>query len=282
VRILKPQVNLDEFLRKWRRAPSKLVLLDYDGTLAPFHIQRDKALPYPGVTSRIRHLMGMPGIRVVVISGREAREVLRLLGLKPHPEIWGAHGRQRLYPDGRIESLSLTSEQEDALSKVRNLARDMGWEKHIEEKPGCLALHTRGIEPEKARKIQDEFKRESQDVIHLAHLCLHPFDGGIEVRAPDIDKGLAVKALLNEVDRNAQVVYLGDDLTDEDAFKALSGRGLRVLVRTELRPTGADIWIRPPDELLQFLELLGKGGEDGGTCKQTGSCLKPPSNSSSP
>lgn len=52
---------------------------------------------------------------------------------------------------------------------------------------------------------------------------------------------------------SAAIAYLGDDLTDEDAFQALDTRGLRVLVRDALRPTAADIWLQPPDELLDFL-----------------------------
>jgi len=46
---------------------------------------------------------------------------------------------------------------------------------------------------------------------------------------------------------------LGDDRTDEDAFKSIKGRGLGVLVREAFRPTYADVWIKPPEELLAFL-----------------------------
>ena len=49
------------------------------------------------------------------------------------------------------------------------------------------------------------------------------------------------------------MAYLGDDRTDEDAFRALRGRGLSVLVRAEPRETAADAWIRPPEELIEFL-----------------------------
>jgi trehalose-6-phosphatase len=49
------------------------------------------------------------------------------------------------------------------------------------------------------------------------------------------------------------IAYLGDDLTDEDAFKALKGKGLSVLVRDTQRDTLADCWLTPPDELLDFL-----------------------------
>ena len=47
--------------------------------------------------------------------------------------------------------------------------------------------------------------------------------------------------------------YLGDDVTDENAFQAVKGHGVGLLVREELRPTEADVWIRPPDELRSFL-----------------------------
>ena len=60
-------------------------------------------------------------------------------------------------------------------------------------------------------------------------------------------------AILGEMPRDAATAYLGDDLTDEDAFKAIGNRGLAVLVRAEHRPTAAHVWIRPPQELLAFL-----------------------------
>ena len=79
------------------------------------------------------------------------------------------------------------------------------------------------------------------------------FDGGIELRARGMDKGQVIGKLLSEVAPDASVAYAGDDRTDEDAFRALGERGLRVLVRDEVRPTLADLWLRPPGELLDFL-----------------------------
>jgi trehalose-6-phosphatase len=59
--------------------------------------------------------------------------------------------------------------------------------------------------------------------------------------------------VLSELAPGAAVAYLGDDRTDEDAFAALAGRGLAVLVRDRDRPTEADIRLRPPDEVVAFL-----------------------------
>jgi trehalose-phosphatase len=84
-------------------------------------------------------------------------------------------------------------------------------------------------------------------------LELHPFDGGLELRVPGRDKGFAVRRIFADLDEGAAVAYLGDDRTDEDAFRALDGRGLSVLVRREPRPTAAELRLEPPEELLQFL-----------------------------
>ncbi|MFZ1084043.1 MAG: hypothetical protein WAN35_03650 [Terracidiphilus sp.] len=59
--------------------------------------------------------------------------------------------------------------------------------------------------------------------------------------------------LLEEFPDDTPVAYLGDDATDEDAFQALSGRGLCVLVRPRWRPSSAHLWLRAPRELRRFL-----------------------------
>jgi trehalose-phosphatase len=82
---------------------------------------------------------------------------------------------------------------------------------------------------------------------------LKSFDGGIELRPPGITKARAVEELLNETPSPRTAAYLGDDATDEDAFNALKGKGLSVLVGKEYRPTRADLWLTPPEELIGFL-----------------------------
>ncbi len=86
-------------------------------------------------------------------------------------------------------------------------------------------------------------------------LELKRFDGGLEFQIPGASKGVVIRRLLDEAENSGgMTAYLGDDLTDEDAFEELEGQGLRVLVRPEYRKTRADVWLTPPAELLAFLE----------------------------
>src|SRR5258707_14314062 len=90
------------FLERVRRATSRALLLDYDGTLAPFTADRTRAFPYREIPELISQIM-LHQTRVVLISGRPAKELLFLSRIHPHPEIWGSHGAERLHPDGLYE-----------------------------------------------------------------------------------------------------------------------------------------------------------------------------------
>jgi trehalose-phosphatase len=63
-----------------------------------------------------------------------------------------------------------------------------------------------------------------------------------------------VAQILSQEPDDTPVAYLGDDLTDEDAFVAIGNRGYSILVLSEVRESSARFWLRPPDELLEFLD----------------------------
>jgi trehalose-6-phosphatase len=90
-------------------------------------------------------------------------------------------------------------------------------------------------------------------------LALLEFEAGLELRVGR-NKGGAVEAILAEAGVSGPVAYLGDDLSDEAAFRAMKGRGLSVLVRREWRETAAEVWLRPPGELKEFLWRWVKAG----------------------
>ena len=79
------------------------MLLDFDGTLARFRVDRFKARPWAGVRELLGCIQEQGRTRMAVVTGRPAAEIAPLLGLEPPLEVWGLHGAERLYPDGRRE-----------------------------------------------------------------------------------------------------------------------------------------------------------------------------------
>ena len=250
------------FMERVRSAISRALLLDYDGTLAPFTPDRARAFPYREIPELVSQIM-RHNTRVVLISGRAATELLFLSGIHPHPEIWGSHGAERLMPDGSYQVDSPPPAQREALKTALHSLRACGLEPRTETKPGGLAVHWRGLSVEERTTIENKIRMLFAPLVEGYGLHLLPFDGGIELRASGKTKGDAVTAILSEMGDDFAAAYLGDDQTDENAFRAIKGRGLSVLVRPEPRPTMADLWLRPPDELGRFLRdwLVACGAE---------------------
>ena len=230
------------------------LLLDYDGTLAPFRPDRQRAVPYPWVPDLLESIGRGERSRVVVISGRSAREIPPLLGMRVSPEIWGSHGMERLLPDGDYKVVTLHSSVTTAFANAAESLDREGLGRHMEMKPGSLAVHWRGLPREIVAEVWTVALRVLQPIAFSAGLILSNFDGGVEMRVRTPNKSDAVNAIVRESGDHCPSAYLGDDVTDEDAFKALNPRGLTVLVRNEYRPTSAEIWLRPPSELQEFLE----------------------------
>jgi trehalose-phosphatase len=253
MRQLNDHIDIEDFFSRLRAATRGVLCLDYDGTLAPFHEQRHEAVPYSGVRERLTELVVSEHTRLVIVSGRWTEDLKPLLGMEHLPEIWGCHGAERMTPDGRVTLAEMPFDVAEALDEVQLWAEQNDLKKYVERKPVSVAFHWRGLSPDRIltiqRAVSERFNADSE-----SPLALHEFDGGLELKAEGINKGHAVSEVLAETEPRIPIAYLGDDFTDEDAFRTLGDRGLSVLVREELRPTAADYWIHPPDELLDFLD----------------------------
>jgi trehalose-phosphatase len=256
------QLAYAPFLERLASAPARILLLDYDGTLAPFQIDRNLAVPYPEVRDLIIRIRDAK-THVILISGRPPYDLAVLSGIEPRPEIWGSHGFERLKPDGSYESDALSRPQKTGLALAVKLLESEGMEPRVEVKPGGVAIHVRGLSRSDAEEIIGKVRRLWLPLLAEFSLTLLEFDGGMEIRVPGRDKGFAVRTILAEGVPDAAIAYLGDDRTDEDAFRELNGKGLTILVRPEYRPTAAEIWLQPPQELIRFLEewLHASGGK---------------------
>ena len=246
-------MDREQFLAQLTSARSAALLLDYDGTLAPFCVERDRATPYPGVPRLLKEIMNAGSTRVVMVTGRPAGEVVRLLDVYPYPEVWGAYGLQRLRTNGTCEMAVVNSDVQQALTAATAWLEQLGLRHLAEPKPGSVALHWRGLPESTVVELRSKVMLLWMPLSVRFNLALLDFDGGLELRVADRSKSDAVRTIRAEMGEDAAIAYLGDDQTDEEAFAELQPGGLAVLVRPEWRPTAASLWIKPPAELLDFL-----------------------------
>src|SRR4051794_9728481 len=133
---------------------SSLLMLDYDGTLAPFHEDRMQALPWPGIAERLDRLATMPSVHLAVVTGRSARELSSLLSLRHAVEIWGSHGREHLTSDGVYTSSSPAPAQQAVFDQVEMRLQQMGLGEQVERKVASIAAHWRGLPVAVAEKLE--------------------------------------------------------------------------------------------------------------------------------
>jgi trehalose-phosphatase len=247
--------KLEEFVNALKGARSSFLFLDYDGTLAPFRVNRFTARPWAGVRELLKQIQQQGRTRMSMITGRPAQEIRPLLGLEPPLEVWGLHGAERIHVDGRRELEEAPAETQAKLEKLRERLRQDSLGGLFEDKANGVVMHWRGESARKAKLIEQGTRALFEPMARMDGLMLLDFEYGLELRAGR-DKGGAVEAILEEHGARWPVAFLGDDLTDEAAFavvNGLEGAHLSVLVRREPRETEADVWMKPPGELLGFL-----------------------------
>jgi trehalose 6-phosphate phosphatase len=245
---------LSEFMKQLSAAPASVLLLDYDGTLAPFHTDRHRAYPYPRVVPLLENILKCAKSRVIIITGRPIAEMGPLLNPLHNIEIWGSHGLEYLLADGTYRQIEIAPETAAVLSQAGSWLTIAGMAHRTEIKPGGIAVHWRGLPDAEVEKVQSCAQKSLTGFAEQPGLKLLKFEAGLELRVAHPNKGDAITSILSGSDHKAQIAFLGDDLTDEDAFRVLNSHGLTVLVRPEYRETNARIWLRPPHELVSFLE----------------------------
>lgn len=251
-------------LERWQEVTARLagrlpaVFLDYDGTLTPI-VDDPAAATLPDATREVIERL-RERCPVAVISGRDLDDVRRLLALYGLP-VAGSHGFDILLPDGERHQLGAahTSELDAAVDALRTVVEGVAGAR-LERKRFAIAVHYRMVEdPDDVARLERAVEAEA-----ARHEGLRVTGGKMifELR-PDVDwdKGRALRSVLETLglDRpDVAPIYVGDDDTDEDAFRALGADGLGVVVRGERddRPTAADVALRDPAETRRFLERL--------------------------
>jgi trehalose 6-phosphate phosphatase len=262
---LDPKSQIAALLWAVARAPRSLLMLDYDGTLAPFRNDPEQAFPYPGVSEVLQQIVRFSKTRVVIISGRDANDIIPLLGIEPAPEVWGLHGLQRLRPDGSAEPSPLDEATVEALAAADSWLLYQHLQHAAEYKTGSIAVQWRGLGECEAEAIRGRVLLGWVAIAKQTGLALLEFNGGVEIRAGKANKGAAVRTVMSEMNPDTPTAYLGDDTTGDLAFQAVNSRGLSVLVCSRPRTTSAQLQLRPPGEVIDFLTQWLKAGQERDT-----------------
>lgn len=235
------------------------MFLDYDGTLAPIAPRPELAtLPEP-TRAVLRRLAGRGP--VALLSGRGREDVATLVGLDELTYA-GSHGFDIAGPTLRREVGDGIPERIDqAAEKLRRRLAGIDGVL-VEPKRFSVAIHFRLAREEDLPPVEQAVDAVAAEIPDLRKV---PGKKIFELRpALDWDKGRALLWLLETLhlatDGSPDVVplYLGDDVTDEDAFRAIQGRGIGILVAEEPRETAASYALRDPEEVRAFLERLAK------------------------
>jgi len=233
------------------------VFLDYDGTLTPIVDDPDEALLSEEMRAAITDLAATT--LVAIVSGRDLEDVREKVGIDGLAYA-GSHGFDIRHPDGSSEQLAV--EASGALDAAQATLEERVGEvpgARVERKRFAIAVHDRAVDDpaqrERLADIVEEVGRSHDELRSTGGKRIH------ELR-PDIDwdKGRAIEMLLAELDAEDRVpIYVGDDLTDEDGFRAVLARdGIAVVVRGEddQRDTLADAALETPAETGRFLTEL--------------------------
>ncbi len=254
-----PLTSPEELAAMMGPAERRLVLLDFDGVLAPIVNRHDHAAPSPGAVAAIEALTERTA--VAIVSGRGIADLTERLGELP-VGLAGGHGAEIVLADGSpahlIDPQRLIPTLDTAETALRDVIGDQeGW--LIERKSTSLAVHHRLAPPDTVEAL-----------LPRVHAILGDRTGDdpgftvlegkavVELRPSAVDKGHAVDFFSDRAPTLDPLV-LGDDTTDEDAFRAALARGGdAILVASDPRPTAAPHRLADPPAVTDFLSALSR------------------------
>ncbi|UCD55726.1 MAG: trehalose-phosphatase [Candidatus Omnitrophota bacterium] len=238
-----------------KRAKKIIFFLDYDGTLVP--IKKKPAFAGLGKDTRalLSKLAGSTCFSVFIISGRSLRDIKKLIGVKRLYYV-GNHGIELEGPRLKYINRSAKALRIFIQRAYRALKKKLKIKGVIlENKAYTLSLHYRLVNPDKVPALKKLFKNTIKGLLRQRKIKVTEGKKVLEVR-PNTkwNKGKIVNWILKKAKtRNVLPIYIGDDKTDEDAFKALGKRGISILVSKNRRKTFAQYRLNSPKEVIRFL-----------------------------
>lgn len=213
----------------FNKARKRCILLDYDGTLAPYQKIPSLATPSDELLQLLKQLTLDKNNEIVIISGRDAHTLENWLGHLPLTLV-AEHGASlRFKGEDWKEKINMSTEWKEQIRPLFQLFVDRCAGSFIEEKNSTLAWHYRNTHPElgfsRSRELRNNLLQQ------LANTPLQVIDGNkvLEVRMIGVDKGITAMTILNNIQPDF-ILCIGDDTTDEDMFRLLRDKGYTIKI----------------------------------------------------
>lgn len=247
---------LPEVQRYCLAAPRLFLGLDYDGTLVPIAARPEDAQPSREVLTLLTQLARLPSVTVAILSGRPLAELTTLLPI-PNLIYVGTHGLELQTTTGKLQRLLPPGAFTSVMASLRReISASVGAYPGVvlEDKRQALALHHRLASPEDGTQAVARFmaavaqyqrKGVTLELVHGKQV--------VEVRAAGVNKGRALQSLLSQEAKGTLPLYIGDDATDEDAFRVVKEPGITILVTEQPCSSTARYALRNPAEVVEFL-----------------------------
>jgi len=247
-----------------RAAPHILLLSDYDGTLTPIVGRPRDAVLSPAARNKLSVLAQRPKFTVGIISGRSLAEIKSMVAIEGI-YYGGNHGLEIEGPG--LDYIS--PEAELTRSIIKDLAGQLAAALEntigiiIQDKGLSLSVHYRLVAESDINEVAETVRRITDPLCRERKIKVFPGKKVWEIRPPiDWDKGKAVESIRREIMsllklERVLTIYLGDDTTDEDAFRVLHRpEGWSVCVGRENTLSAADYYLNSTDEVAEFLSRL--------------------------
>ncbi len=236
-------------IKRVARVPRLLVACDYDGTLAPIVDVPTRAVPLTESVAAVRSLASLPDTTVAVISGRALRDLAALSRLPSEVHLVGSHGSE--FDVDFVDALDPEHrELRDQLQETLTILVRHEPGIRLELKPASIAVHTRGADRDVAARVVAAVE---DGPASWPRIQVTRGKEVIELSVIETNKGAAINALRGQF-AAAAVMYLGDDVTDENAFRVLHAQDIGIKVGPG--ETVAPLRVADPVEAARVLGLL--------------------------
>jgi trehalose 6-phosphate phosphatase len=255
--------STNNIFEKIDKSDVTFLFIDYDGTLVSFKDKPKDVNTPQEVKTILTCLLEHPKFKVFIVSGRtliEIKELLNINGLSFAAlhglKIELSNGKKFFWEQAENIRSILKEIKIKALNEFKNKK-----EIYIEDKKVTLAFHYRLLSNNRIKKTVEKFEKIVKEIDANNMLNIINGEKVIEIRPKGWNKGKAVELILKNISEkiNFLPIYIGDDTTDEDAFKQLEKKGITIFVTNDSNnPTTAHYYLKNPDDVIIFLQNLSK------------------------